>query len=429
MLLAVLLPLRAAADDAKLLDLLRQKGMLTLQEYERLQAEGPTPPPQLGYEEGFFLRTQDGNLSLKFNGRVAANFLFLEPDTTQSDSETIDRARLGVDASFYRYFRLRLENDFTSSSGLRDAYLAFNYRPEFNLQIGQYKVPFSYEALLSKKYMDFVERAAVVSSTVSPSRDIGVMLYGAFFGKLLQYQLAGLNGSGQNRVDNNSDKDVAARLVLAPFTNSELERLRGLNVGGAVTYGHEPIDATKQASSIAGVTETGFTFFPAVQRHGERLRAGGQLFWLTGPWSLSGEYIHTGEARSDSTGSSLPDLDTDGAYLGGTWLLTGETKPFNARVRPARPFLSLTNPGWGAWEAALRGEFFKLRHGKDAPQESADENRYDAVVAGVNWYPNEFLRFSLNYLYGHFENAGPGLSPNPAKHSNNAVLGRAQLEF
>jgi hypothetical protein len=32
-------------------------------------------------------------------------------------------------------------------------------------------------------------------------------------------------------------------------------------------------------------------------------------------------------------------------------------------------------------------------------------------------------------LYGNFDNAGKNLSPNPAQHSNNAVLGRAQVEF
>ena len=39
------------------------------------------------------------------------------------------------------------------------------------------------------------------------------------------------------------------------------------------------------------------------------------------------------------------------------------------------------------------------------------------------------MRFSLNYVYGYFDEAGTGQSPNPSKHSNNAVLTRVQLEF
>src|SRR5947207_1883483 len=145
-LLTVLRVASAHADDAALLDVLRQKRVLSQQEYERLSgtqlspaqrqglievlrdkgilsdteaarltsadtpapapAAAPSPPavahvdakpaialPQVGYDEGFFVRSGDGNFSLKFNGRVATNFLFLEPHTTQSNTATIDRAR------------------------------------------------------------------------------------------------------------------------------------------------------------------------------------------------------------------------------------------------------------------------------------------------------------------------------------------------
>ena len=440
-----------------LIDVLREKGVLTRDEATKLTSGAPPAPtpvvpavaasaaakptvlPQVGYKEGFFLRTEDGNFTLRFNGRVASNFLFFEPGTTQSDSQTIDRARLGFDATLYRYFLARLENDFTSSSGLRDAYLAALPIPELNLQLGQFKVPFSYEELLSKRYIDFVERSAVVNSTVNPSRDIGVMAHGRFAGSVLQYQLALMNGTGQNRSDNNSDKDIIGRLVLTPFADGGPESLRGFNLGGAVTWGRQASETSTQANgstspvknSISGLTETGFTFFPAVPRHGDRLRAAAHVAWLEGPYSLSSEYIQTQEARDGlgPNGVDLPDLDSDGAYVGGTWMITGECKPLNSRVHPAHPLWDLTNPGWGAWEAALRYEYFKLRHGPDAPTDAATNNRYDAIAAGVNWYPNEFLRFSLNYLYGNFAQRGTNLSPNPDKHSNNAVLGRAQLEF
>jgi phosphate-selective porin OprO/OprP len=487
-ILAWLAPARA--DDKSLLDALRQKGVLTQQEYERLKGTELTPAqragligvlrdkglltkdeaaklesaapavpaaekpvtvlPQLGYDEGFFLRTQDGNFTMRFNGRIAEDFLFSEPDTSQSNTQTLDRARLSADVTVYKYFRMRLENEFSSgaftgSSGLRDAYIAVAAMPEFNLQSGQYAIPVSYESIVSKKYTDFVERAAVVSSTFNPRRDIGVMAYGQFANKLVQYQLAGMNGSGQNRTDNNSDKDLVAHVVLAPFVNAGPERLRGFNFGSGVTWGHQPTDTLSKSSSnpsgfssttssISGQTETGFTFFPAVARHGDRLRWGSHAAWLDGPFSVVSEYIQTEEACEGcgQNGADLPRLYTDGAYVDGTWMITGEAKPYNARIRPKRPLWDPKNPGPGAWEAALRYEYFKLR---DRAARLANDtiastyNRYDAIVAGVNWYPNEFLRLSLNYLYGNFAERGPGKSPNPDKHSNNAVLCRAQFEF
>jgi len=446
----------ASADDVNLLDTLRQKGVLTQQEYERLKAAAPAEGraqtqasqfapaeqsqvrPQVGYEEGFFLRTTDGNFSLRFNGRIAENLLFSEPDSTPSNTQTVDRARLSADATFYKYFRVRLENEFSSSSllsssaGLRDAYIAVTPMPEFNLQAGQFVVPLSYELILSKRYTNFVERAAVINDTVSPRRDIGVVAYGQFANKLVQYHLGVMNGPGQNVADNNPDKDLVAHLAVAPFVNGGPAHLRGFNVGSGVTWGHQPNETLDKSgvpttkSSIKGLTETGFTFYPAVTRHGDRVRWGTHAAWLDGPCSVVSEYVQTEEARNGlgTNGSDLPRLYTDGAYIDGTWLITGETKPYNARIRPKRPLWDTKDPGPGAWEAALRYEYYKLRH-EAGPGDAALDNRYDALVAGINWYPNEFLRLSLNYLYGHFS----GKAPNPDKHSNNAVLCRAQIEF
>ncbi len=445
-----------------LIDVLHTKGVLSDAERDRLEGRAPavaaapaapptteTPPPtaaaapkpQVGYEEGFFARTADGNWSMKLGGWVASNFLFYEPGTVQNNTQTIDRARLTLDVTMYKYFKLRVQNEFAvGSNGLRDAFLAVTPTPAFNIQVGQFKIPFSYEGLLSKKYTDFVERSAVVTSTFNPLRDVGVMAYGTLFDKVVQYQVAGMNGSGQNRSDIDSDKDVVARLVLAPFAASGPGHLRGLNVGGAVTYGYQGKETTRAAdgtvtpvrNSIAGTTDPFFNFYQSVARRGHRLRAGGHFAWLDGPFGLVGEYIHTEEERRGlgAGGGDAPDLDSDGGYLNLTWLVTGETKPFNSRVRPLRPLWSgTTGLGWGAFEPALRYEAFSLRHDADEPAASEVENRYQAFVAGLNWYPIEVMRLSLNYVYGYFDEAGNNFSPNPKKHSNNAVLTRVQLEF
>jgi phosphate-selective porin len=491
----------AQADNKSLLDALRQKGLLTQQEYERLKGTELTPAqrtglidilrdkgvltkdeaakvesaapaapaapvaapaekpgitlPQVGYNEGFFLRAEDGNFVMRVNGRLSADFLFSEPNSSPNNTESVDRARLSVDANFYKYFRVRIENEFssgafsssgnTSSSGLRDGFIAVTPMPEFNLQAGQYVIPVGYENIVSKRYIDFVERAAVVSSTFNPRRDVGVMVYGAFANKLVQYNLGAMNGVGQNHTDNNSDKDLVAHLVVVPFANEGPEHLRGFNIGSGVTWGHQPSDTVTTsktnpsgfaatASSITGQTETLFNFFPAVARHGDRLRWASHVAWLDGPFSVVSEYLQTEEACDGlgDNGADLPRLYTDGAYVDGTWLITGERKPYNARIHPKRPLWDLKNPGLGAWEAALRYEYYKLRdHAARFTNGTIAEadNRYDAIVAGINWYPNEFLRFSVNYIYGNFAHQGANKSPNPDKHSNNLVLCRAQVEF
>ena len=118
---------------------------------------------------------------------------------------------------------------------------------------------------------------------------------GKFANKLVQYQLAGMNGAGQNRTDNNGDKDLVAHVVIAPFVNEGPEHLRGFNFGSGVTWGHQPNETLDKnglpttKGSISGLTETFFTFFPAVTRHGDRLRWGSHAAWLDGPFSVVSE--------------------------------------------------------------------------------------------------------------------------------------------
>jgi phosphate-selective porin OprO/OprP len=310
--------------------------------------------------------------------------------------------------------------------GLRDAYLNVNYTPLANVQIGQYKVPFSYEALTSKRYIDFVERSAVTLSTVNPSRDIGIMLHGRLGDGLLGYQLAVLNGSGQNRSDTNSAKDLAARFVLAPLVTSQNPVLSGLNFGGAVTFGHEP-----KGKSISGLTPTGFEFFRAVDVRGERGRAGGHLAWFYGPYSVTGEFIHTSEERDKlgPGGEDLSDFVTQGGYIGGTWLLTGERKIYNKPNRPSLGFLDPTGQreGWGSWELAARYEYFILDNASNGKPGALKRNRFDGVSLGLNWYLNPWTRASVAYLYSRFDDANR--SPRPGHHSLSSVLSRVQVEF
>jgi len=425
-------PLSSVAPTAdvteRLSQLETQQEALTAQAQAQAarQAELKKTSLMSGYDDGFFVRSADGNFSLRVGGWAALHTLYQQEDTKQNSSFNIDRVRLYTEGFLYKYFQYRIQVETASSTILRDAYLNLTYLPQANVQVGQYKVPFSYESLLTKRYLDLVERSAVVLSTVNPARDIGFMLHGKLGGGLLAYQLAVLNGSSQNRADTNSAKDLAARFVLAPFTTYKDSLLTGLNFGGAVTYGHQP-----KGRSIPGTTPIGFEFFQPVDVRGDRLRVGGHLAWFYGPYSLSGEYIYTSEERQKlgESGENLSDFVTNGGYIGATWLFSGEQKVFG---RPNRPRLSFLNPfkdmdGWGSWELAARYEYFTLDNEADGKLGALKRNRYDAARIGVNWYLNPWTRVSVEYVYSLFDDSNR--SPRPGHHSVNSVLSRVQIEF
>src|SRR5262245_22697711 len=416
----------AAPEVTQWLSHLESKQLETQARVEAMETKKPTFTA--GYEDGFFVRSADGNFSLRLGGRVAMHTLYQQEDTTQHDSFTMDRVRLYTEGFLYKYFQYKVEAEFaTSSSLLRDAYLNVTYLPQANVQIGQYKVPFSYEALLSKRYTDLVERSAVSLSAVNPSRDIGLMVHGRVAGGLLNYQLAVMNGSGQNTADNNSSKDLVARFVLAPFVAQKDFILSGLNFGGAVTYGHEP-----RSNSIFGTSPTSFVFFRPVTVRGDRMRVGGHMAWFSGPYSVTGEYIYTSEEREGlgKNGADLSDFVTQGGYIGGTWLLSGEDKIFNKPNRPLLIFLDPTGKmaGWGSWELAARYESFRLdNEGGTGKPGALKSNTLEAARLGLNWYLNPWTRVSVEYLYSLYDDAKR--SPRPGHHSVNSILSRVQLEF
>src|SRR5262249_22777522 len=137
------------------------------------------------------------------------------------------------------------------------------------------------------KHIDFVERSLV--NELVPSYDRGIMVYGSLMQGVAIYSLGGFNGSGQNTSDNNPDKDVAGRLVLAPLKTSNNFWFKGFQIAGDFTWGNQGSSRSAQGRTSAR-TPTRFTFFAAQPTRGDRLRYGVDLAWLVGPAAVKFEY-------------------------------------------------------------------------------------------------------------------------------------------
>jgi phosphate-selective porin OprO/OprP len=104
----------------------------------------------------------------------------------------------------------------------------------------------------------------------------------------------------------------------------------------------------------------------------------------------------------------LPNANFDGGYGELSWVLTGENHRYNPqaasyfRVSPRHPF-SLKDGGWGAWELAARVSYVDLNSNFLAGQALSS---HPAAINGgiqrgysfgVSWYPNDLIRFLLDY--------------------------------
>ncbi len=392
-------------------------------------------PVFAGYRNGFFLRTEGGRFEFKLGGRVTAHAWIYQQGSVPNNDLFVSRARVWMNATVWKHITIRIQNDFLLRKSLRDAYADIHFTPLARLTIGQFKVPFSLEALYSHKYIDFVERPAVVRSTLIPTRDTGIMLHGKLFKSSLGYQIAMVSGAGQNVKDNNNDKDIAGRIFVAPFRWTVFSLVEDLCVGIAGTYGKQPsltIDEELVGNSAIGITPAGFPFYAPVPVNGDRLRLNGQMAWMVGPGSLKGEYIRTSQDRNgvivDGQGN-LGDFETEGWYITASWILTGENEKETAkRPHPASPFFASGGTfGPGLIKLATRYEEYTLDKGRNHAATEPPPITFRAWTIGVTWFPVDLIRLSMDYELQDFSDSS--CSPRPGNSRENVIMARFQAEF
>jgi phosphate-selective porin OprO/OprP len=140
---------------------------------------------------------------------------------------------------------------------------------------------------------------------------------------------------------------------------------------------------------------------------------GGEMAAQKGPLFAEAEYERVFVDRSDGVAS--PSFD--GWYVEGSWLLTGESRAYNASSAAfdgpavAHPF-SLRDGGWGAWELAVRYSDADLNFhpGAVGSAPAADSIRggdQRIFSVGLNWYPNQVFHFMVDFDHVRIDRLSP----------------------
>ena len=102
-----------------------------------------------------------------------------------------------------------------------DLYIALTDGKKWSGTVGQFKVPFSLEALFGSSTLELADRSIVVGD-FAPNRDIGAMAEWRPH-RVLAVQAGVFNGEGPNHAANPDKKMLyVGRVVLAPATGVEL---------------------------------------------------------------------------------------------------------------------------------------------------------------------------------------------------------------
>lgn len=424
---------RIDALEKELKDLRKDTRVLEVSNEETKKAK-----PVAGYQDGFFVQSQDGKYKLKVGGYVHADSRWAvdDSDNPTVDSFTIRRARLDIRGTLAERFEFRLMPDFAGSSlVLQDAYFDSKFAPWAVLRAGKFKTPYGIERLQSATSLAFIERSLV--DNLVPNRDLGVQLYGDFRQGEIGYQLAVLNGvvdGGSTDADVNDAVDVAARVFGQPFRNTTMEPLRDLGLGIAGTYGQEQGTASSPQlpqfrTSSRNVyfrynADNPATLAGTTIADGTHWRVSPQAYYYYGPFGSLVEYGYSSQELAKGAVSGTTHNDAFQART--SWVLTGESASYKG-VTPKNPF-SFGQGGWGAWELGFRYAYLDV-DGETFTKGFADNtksvSKIDSYTIGLNWYLNKNILWQLNYEHSDFAKGVKTGDRDP----ENVFLTRAQFLF
>ena len=199
----------------------------------------------------------------------------------------------------------------------------------------------------------------------------------------------------ENESFNKNDNQFAARAVWLPNTGTDrgllhlaLEVRSGASNDGFLRYRSKPEAFQAQSYAI----DTGQ--FSA--EHSYTL--GVEAYYRPGPFTLGMEYFFN-QVRSEE--------EDDPFFHGGevfvSYLLTGETKPYNLRgayFERTSPAVTVFEGGPGAWELVLRMSY------ADLDSKNIQGGRFWRVTPMVNWYLSDNVRLEFVTGYGVLDRFG-----------------------
>lgn len=229
---------------------------------------------------------------------------------------------------------------------LKGAYIDFTFNDYLNFRIGQFKQPFGFENVYSSARKIFPSDSVQYMKSVLPSDyDFGVQ-YSMNYKKMLSLQVATLNGTTNQR-ENNNKKDLSLRLVFKPSLFFEF--LKGIEISGSY------YDRQYGAITTSTVTPK------SGQHYAAYLKLEREIFI---PIFFTTEYVW----GKNST------LTHDVVNL----IATLEIKPFE------KTFLKGLSP-------SFRYESYESR----GP--NADNEELEVYTFGLNYYPHKNVRILADY--------------------------------
>lgn len=366
------------------------------------------------------------------------------------------RARIGFDGKLFGDFDYSFVYEFGGSGAeeagrLYEASVTYTALKPFRIKVGAFEPNVGLAAATSTSQMPLLERPAPAEAArnvaagdsrtafqVSANNAFGSET-GLAFRWLASTAFTGNTLGGSQQFDEQTA--WVARVAVAPYSGVDWQA----HLGGNVQYVIQPNDAVGPAG--AG------TRYPIQIRDRPELRLDGTRLVDTGSIDAEHATVYGGEAafqlqsfliegeifryEIERRNSALPDPHFNGWYVQGSWVLTGEPRPYNpveGRFEAPKQLYTF-NPAagtWGAFELAARYSVLDLNFregvtGAAGPAGAVRGGEQKIFTIGGNWYLNPAMRLMLDYQHVDIDRLNSAGAQTGQKYD--AVTARAQVTF
>lgn len=404
---------------------------------------------------GLEVATTDSAFSFKLGGRLQADYGsfddYYTKDGKTGDGAYFRRAYLELGGTAYKDWKYQINYDFSHNSGTADdgyfdeasiSYVGFK---PVAIKVGRFDEDFGLEKATSSKWVTAIERNAayeVADWVNSHENGMGIQV------SSVVADMAYLSASGAAKDMNDSHGDSVkqfnARAVFAPmhetgnvlhfgldFAARDLKdtsfdsRIRPrLGVRGVATNGGNDAGANGNRATFGGGVGLNSSNVTAVGAYDTDTVWGGEFAYATGPFSAQAEYLNR-TMKADS--NSYKDVKASGYYGQLAYTLTGESRVYKldgAKFDTIKP----ENKQYGAWEVFYRYDHINVDD-ENVVTKSSTRDVGDATAnlntLGVNWYANEAIKISANYVKVKTDN----VTNNVGDDSGDAFVARVQYVF
>ncbi len=367
--------------------------------------------------------------------------------TDLASGSNFRRARIGVEGKlfgdWFYSFLYDMGSGGTEVAKLADAYIQYDGFAPFHIRTGSFVSPQGIEDQTGSGDLLFLERAASTDLARSLAGGDGRKNFLNIFAQSTDYY-ASLTWSGAKNADPltfDQQQALVARLSGRVYKDSDTNVVISAN-------GSHIFKIADTAASPAGPSAINFQNSPENTVDGTRLISTGAInasralvYGLETAanhrnFYIQGGYYGYGITRRAST---LSNPQFDGWYVQGSWVMTGETRPYVAATstfgspRAAHPF-NFKGEGIGAWELTARFSVLDLNYkaglaGLTAGADAVRGGRQEGLTVGVNWYPISAVRFLLDFQHLDIDHIAPATPFAQIGQKVDITTARAQLAF